>query len=373
MDIIVSTIEMYLGYIGYVWAKSEQLAGYLGYTPDHEIIVSCVFMFLNSCIGIVKDIPFKVYHTFVLEERHGFNKQTIGFFIKDQIKAFVVMQVLMIPIVSAIIYIVQHGGEHFFLWLWLFCGIVGLALMTIYPAVMLRCSTNGPLRKSIEDLAASLKFPLTKLLVVEGSKRSAHSNAYFYGLWKSKRIVLFDTLLLNKGKKEEEIENKEDIGKGCTDEEVLAVLGHELGHWKLGHVNKNIIIMQANLLFNFLIFSYLFKFDAFYLALGLPKGKKPILVGLLVILTYVLAAYNVVVHYLMTVLSRKFEYQADAFAKNLGFADKLKDSLIKLNIDNLGFPYYDKFYSAWHHSHPTLLQRIEALKDSKKSKNGEKY
>ncbi|KAL5287992.1 ZMPSTE24 family protein [Megaselia abdita] len=374
LDVIVTTIEMYLGYIGYVWAKSEDVAAYFGYSADHEILVSCIFMFLNSCIGIVKDIPFKVYHTFVLEERHGFNKQTVGFFIKDQIKAFVVMQVLMIPIISAIIYIVQHGGDQFFLWLWLFCGIVGLALMTIYPAVIAplfdkyRPLEDGPLKKSIEDLAASLSFPLTKLLVVEGSKRSAHSNAYFYGLWKSKRIVLFDTLLLNKGKKEEEVENKEDVGKGCTDEEVLAVLGHELGHWKLGHVTKNIIIMQANLLFNFLMFSYLFKFDAFYLALGLPKGKKPILVGLLVILTYVLAAYNVVVHYLMTVLSRKFEYQADAFAKELGFADKLKDSLIKLNIDNLGFPYYDKFYSAWHHSHPTLLQRLEVLKEDSKKK-----
>lgn len=373
MDVVVSTIEMYIGYIGYVWTKSEEVASYFGYSVDHEILISCIFMFLNSCIGIVKDIPFKIYHTFVLEEQHGFNKQTVGFFIKDQIKAFVVTQVLMIPIICAIIYIVQYGGDHFFLWLWLFCGIVGLALMTIYPAVIAplfdkyRPLEDGPLKKSIEDLAASLNFPLTKLLVVEGSKRSAHSNAYFYGLWKSKRIVLFDTLLLNKGKKEEEVENKEDVGKGCTDEEVLAVLGHELGHWKLGHINKNIIIMQANLLFNFLIFSYLFKFDAFYLALGLPKGKKPILVGLLVILTYVLAAYNMVLHFLMTVLSRTFEYQADAFAKDLGFADKLKDSLIKLNIDNLGFPYYDKLYSAWHHSHPTLLQRLEVLKaDSKK-------
>lgn len=372
MHFIVATIEIWCGFIGYLWIKSETVAAYFGYSADHEILISCIFMCLTSCLDVVKDIPFKVYHTFVLEEKHGFNKQTIGFFIKDQIKAFIIKQILMIPIISAIIYIIQNGGDQFFLWLWLFCGIVGLALMTIYPAVIAplfdkyRPLEDGPLKKSIEELAASLNFPLTKLLVVEGSKRSAHSNAYFYGLWKSKRIVLFDTLLLNKGKTEKEIENEDDVGKGCTDEEVLAVLGHELGHWKLGHVTMNIIIMQCNLLLVFFLFSQLFTVDRFYIAFGLPEGKRPILVGLVIILTYVLAGYNLVVHYFLTKLSRAFEYQADEFAKDLGYSDKLKDALVKLNIDNLGFPYYDKLYSSWHHSHPTLMQRLEAL-DNKKT------
>ncbi|XP_031634815.1 CAAX prenyl protease 1 homolog isoform X2 [Contarinia nasturtii] len=283
-------------------------------------------------------------------------------------------------------------------------------LMTLYPVFIAPLFDKysplevGPLRTSIEELAAKLKFPLAQLYVVEGSKRSAHSNAYFYGLWGSKRIVLFDTLLVNKGKtqttegvdntnetekltddehsksrtllkqtlraesEEKETENfkenyNENVGKGCKDEEVLAVLAHELGHWKLGHVTKNIIFMQFHLLLMFVTFAYLFKYDPLYRAVGFRVGERPVLVGLLLIVSYVLGPYNALINFLMTIVSRTFEYQADAFANDLGYSKELAKALIKLNIDNLGFPVYDWMYSAWNHSHPTLLQRIDRLKD----------
>lgn len=358
-------------------------------------------------------MPFKIYGTFVLEEKHGFNKQTPMFFIKDQIKGFVVGQLISIPISCAVIYIVQRGGDYFFVWLWLFTGILTLVLMTLYPVFIAPLFDKysplevGPLRTSIEELAAKLKFPLAQLYVVEGSKRSAHSNAYFYGLWGSKRIVLFDTLLINKGKtqkpatdaekkdddddtatetktddkehskeretsvaketegekKEKENENQE-VGKGCKDEEVLAVLAHELGHWKLGHVTKNIIFMQFHLLLMFATFAYLFKYDPLYQAVGFRGGERPVLVGLLLIVSYVLGPYNALINFFMTIVSRTFEYQADAFAKELGYSKELAKALIKLNIDNLGFPVYDWMYSAWNHSHPTLLQRLDRLKET---------
>lgn len=219
------------------------------------------------------------------------------------------------------------------------------------------------MRRSIEELAASLNFPLGQLFLVEGSKRSHHSNAYFTGLWGVKRIVLFDTLLLNKGQKDDSELAEDEKGKGCSNEEILAVLAHELGHWKLGHMLKNVVIMQTQLFLIFVLFSYLFKFEPLYLAVGLKEGQMPIIIGFLVIVMYVLAPWNTLISFMMTLLSRRFEYQADAFAKILGFSDDLIKALIKLHIDNLGFPVYDRFYSSWNHSHPTLLQRIARLKD----------
>ncbi|XP_039956487.1 CAAX prenyl protease 1 homolog [Bactrocera neohumeralis] len=367
-DVILMCIELYTGFIAVQWAWAIDLAKLLHLNADNEIIVSCLFGLVTSVIGTFKDLPFKIYSVFVLEEKHGFNKQTGGFFAWDQVKGFLVTQILMVPIISATVWIVQNGGDQFFIWLWLFTGITSLVLLTIYPIFIAPLFDKytpleqGPLRKSIEDLAAMLKFPLTKLYVVEGSKRSSHSNAYFYGLWNSKRIVLFDTLLLNKGKPDDSELKEEDKGKGCTNEEVLAVLGHELGHWKCGHVTKNIIIAQVHLLLLFVVFGYCFTYGPFYEAVGFQPGTRPIIVGLLVVFTYVMAPYNAIVNFAMTTLSRYFEYQADEFAHGLGFSKQLGQALIKLNLDNLGFPVYDWLYSACNHSHPTLLQRMDRLK-----------
>lgn len=374
-DIFIVSIELYCGMIAYLWNEAVVYTGRFHLNPVNEIHVSCVFLLIVNIIGIFKDLPFAIYSTFVLEAKHGFNKQTVAFFIKDQLKAFVVGQALTIPIVAAIVYIVQIGGDYFFVYLWGFICVVSLLLITLYPVYIaplfdkFRPLEQGELRKSIEELAASLKFPLGQLFIVEGSKRSHHSNAYFTGLFGVKRIVLFDTLLLNKGLPDDSTLDEDEKGKGCTNEEILAVLAHELGHWKLGHLSKNIVIVQLQLFLVFFMFAYLFKFEALYEAVGFTNGKQPIIVGFLVVIMYVLSPFNTVVSFLMTLLSRKFEYEADAFARQLGFSTDLCKSLIKLNIDNLGFPIYDYLYSNWNHSHPTLLQRMARLKDDSEDKN----
>ncbi|CAO1412960.1 unnamed protein product [Diamesa serratosioi] len=370
-DIFIISFELYCGFIALFWNQALVYTEQIGFlNSKNEIHVSVVFLIMVNIIGIFKELPFSIYSTFVLEEKHGFNKQTPLFFAKDQVKAFFVGQALTLPLVAGIIYIVQIGGEYFFVWLWVFVGVVSLLLITFYPVYIaplfdkFRPLDQGDLRSSIEELAASLKFPVGQLMVVEGSKRSHHSNAYFTGLWGVRRIVLFDTLLLNKGMEDDSTLADDEKGKGCTNEEVLAVLAHELGHWKLGHMTRNIFIMQIQLLLVFVMFSYLFKFPAMYEAVGFVDNKEPIIiVGFLVILTYILAPFNTVVSFLMTLLSRKYEYQADAFAKQLGFSKDLCKALIKLHVDNLGFPIYDPLYSSWNHSHPTLLQRMARLKD----------
>lgn len=371
-SVLITCLEIYFGLYAAFWKLSVEWVTKLGLNPENEIYVSCVFMVALILYGLVKETPTSVYKIFVLEERHGFNKQTPLFYVKDQIKGILLSLTLSLPVTSALIAIVQRGGDYFFLWLWAFVSVFSLLFMTIYPSVIAplfdtyRPLDDGELRTSIEALAQKLKFPLKKLFVVEGSKRSSHSNAYFYGLFNSKRIVLFDTLLLNKGATDVATVSDEDRGKGCTNEEVVAVLGHELGHWSLGHVTKNICIIQVHLLLIFYIFGVLFKNPLLYQALGFPAGVQPVLIGLVVVFTYVLAPYNAILGFAMTTMTRLFEYQADAFAQELGYADELGRALIKLNVDNLGFPIHDPLYSSWNHSHPTLLQRLARLEENKK-------
>ncbi|XP_024594636.1 CAAX prenyl protease 1 homolog isoform X2 [Neophocaena asiaeorientalis asiaeorientalis] len=337
---VEGTLILLFGGIPYLWRLSGRFCGYAGFGPEYEITQSLVFLLLATLFSALTGLPWSLYNTFVIEEKHGFNQQTLGFFMKDAIKKFIVTQCILLPVSSLLLYIIKIGGDYFFIYAWLFTLVVSLVLVTIYADYIAPLFDKftplpeGKLKQEIEVMAKSIDFPLTKVYVVQGSKRSSHSNAYFYGFFKNKRIVLFDTLLeeysvLNKDIQEEsgmepcndgegdceEIKAK-NKKQGCKNEEVLAVLGHELGHWKLGHTVKNIIISQ-------------------------------------------------VLSFCLTVLSRRFEFQADAFAKKLGKAKDLYSALIKLNKDNLGFPVSDWLFSMWHYSHPPLLERLQALKNSK--------
>jgi STE24 endopeptidase len=313
-----------------------------------------------------------------------------------------------LPVTAGLIFIIQAGGDYFFIYAWLFALTVTLVIVTVYAdyiAPLFDKFTplpDGELRTEIEKLASSINFPLTKLFVVEGSKRSSHSNAYFYGFFKNKRIVLFDTLLEDyapenkendqgkvqesdseskdkssqeeiQGKdenRETELENKEKSGqendatkkkkKGCKNNEVLAVLSHELGHWYLNHVMKQLILSQVNLFLCFFVFAALMKKAVLYSAFGF--STQPTLIGLIIIFQFIFAPYNEVLSFIITHITRRFEFQADAFASKMEYGGLLSSALIKLNEDNLSFPLSDWLYSAWHFSHPPLLDRLKALK-----------
>ncbi|XP_026477082.1 CAAX prenyl protease 1 homolog [Ctenocephalides felis] len=365
-SLCLTTFILYNGVFFTFWNRAQNFLQEFGYTKENEISISMVFLLFFNLFSTVLDLPFTIYYTFVLESKHGFNKQTVGFFIKDHIKQFIVMQVIFLLISAACIAIVKSGGEYFFVWLWLFAFGTSIIFMTIYPTYIAPLFDKftplevGALRTSIEKLAASLSFPLEQLFVVEGSKRSVHSNAYFTGMFGAKRIVLFDTLLhkIDEDTKEE---------KGCNDSEILAILAHELGHWKYNHIWKRIGVMQLNLLLLFVIFSIMFKYNALYSALGFPNDVRPVLVGLLSVMQFVMAPYNTILNFFMIVLTRKHEFEADTFAVKLHFSDSLKHALLKLHKDNLGFPANDWLYSTWNHTHPTLLQRLNHI-DEKKQK-----
>nr|CAD7256072.1 unnamed protein product [Timema shepardi] len=410
-SIIEATLLIVFYGLLYFWNISSVSLNKLGYTTYNEVLQSIMFVFIMNVFNTIISLPFSVYYTFVLEERHGFNKQVsanleglhaetthaerwftvisskvvlggVACFTLYQLYIYIYLHIIIQTLVLLLyinIYVrylfntnqsQKHsqedyfttwlftpvGGDYFFIYLWVFAMVTTIFLMTIYPNVIAPLFdkytplSQGMLRARIEDLAQSISFPLTKLYVVEGSKRSTHSNAYFYGFFNNKRIVLFDTLLKDyvpEGKKKEEIteEEKTPSGekKGCDDNEVLAVLGHELGHWKLNHVLKNIIIMQVNLFLTFLVFGLLFKYDALYKVVGFQK-EKPVIIGMLVVLQFILSPYNAVLSFMLTILSRRFEFQADQFAMSLGKTHFLRRALVKLNQDNLGFPVYDWLY-----------------------------
>ena len=212
-----------------VWLVRYIPAQYTG-----EIMHTLIFFFTFNLITTAINLPISYYSTFVLEEKFGFNKQTLQLWVTDMLKGQALMAAFGIPLLSGFLAIIQKTGNQFFFYLWLFSVGVQVAGITIYPILILPLFNKlapleeGPLKASVEALARRLQFPLKELYVIDGSKRSAHSNAYFYGLPWKKHIVIYDTL----------------IEKSET-EEVVAVLSHELGHWSLGHTTKLFGIAQV--------------------------------------------------------------------------------------------------------------------------------
>jgi STE24 endopeptidase len=199
-----------------------------------EISHTLIFFFTFNLITTVLSLPTSYYSTFVLEEKFGFNKSTVKLWVTDMLKSQGLMVVLGAPLLSAFLKIIQSTGTKFFYYLWLFGIAVQLFAITIYPIFILPLFNKlsplqpGELKTGVEALARKLNFPLQEMYVIDGSKRSAHSNAYFYGLPWKKHIVIYDTL----------------IEKSET-QEVVAVLGHELGHWSLSHTTKLFGIAQV--------------------------------------------------------------------------------------------------------------------------------
>lgn len=392
----LGTLGMYFFITKHLWTLTGRILVSTGLKSPGEITQTLAFVLIGSVISTILDLPWSLYSNFVIEERHGFNKQTIGFYLKDKVKKLIVSQAILNPILAVTIYIIQSGGDYFFIYLWIFVFAVTIIMMTIYPDFIAPLFDKytplpeGELRSGIESLAESIEFPLKKLYVVDGSKRSAHSNAYFYGFYKNKRIVLFDTLIEGYKSPEESTKDSAPSGggegndgkpsgegtscnqpidgatnekkrtSGCNNEEVIAVLAHELGHWKMNHVLKNLIISEINLFLCFMVFGLLYKNKLIYASFGFMHAQ-PIFIGLMIIFQYIFSLYNEIMGFLMMILSRKFEFEADSFAKHLNKVAPLRSALIKLNKDNLSFPIYDHLYSMWNHSHPPLLERLDAL------------
>eukprot|EP00192_Tetraselmis_astigmatica_P006126 CAMPEP_0117661988 /NCGR_PEP_ID=MMETSP0804-20121206/7823_1 /TAXON_ID=1074897 /ORGANISM="Tetraselmis astigmatica, Strain CCMP880" /LENGTH=439 /DNA_ID=CAMNT_0005468877 /DNA_START=465 /DNA_END=1784 /DNA_ORIENTATION=+ len=354
VDFLVSIAVLWYGAMPWLWARCGDLLGALGWTAswtvaNQEVAQTVLLIYASSAISMLTDIPWSMYNTFVIEQRHGFNKQTLSCFIGDQVKA-VALGTVLIPIaVGPLTKIMQVASPYTAIYLWGFTCTFSLFMMTIYPVAIAPLFNKfeplkeGPLKKSIETLAGSLKFPLRKLYVMDGSKRSGHSNAYMYGFFKNKRIVLYDTLC-----------------KQCNENEVVAVLAHELGHWKLGHTLALFLVTQAIQLSHFSLFTLVRTSDDLFTSFGFVDSR-PVFVAFM-LFTYISAPTAKVIGLLANAITRRFEFQADAFAVSLGHSSKLSAALLKLEKENLSVLHVDPWYSRLHYSHPPLVERMAAIR-----------
>ncbi|ORY79860.1 CAAX prenyl protease 1 [Protomyces lactucae-debilis] len=343
-----------------VWDLSGRLAARIApAVVAGPIFHAICFVMTFVQISTLLNLPLSLYSTFVLEEKFGFNKQTLRLFITDLIKGQVLTVAIGSPVLWAFLKIVNHFGRSFFFYLWVFFLAFQALMITVYPIFIqplfnkLEPLPEGKLRTEIEKLAGSLHFPLKHLYVIDGSKRSAHSNAYFFGLPWSKHIVLFDTLI-----------------EQSSQEEIVAVLAHELGHWQLSHTSRILAISQIHIFCLFALFSCFITNGSVYRSFGFTKGVMPIVVGF-ILYGDILTPLDSVLTLGMNMLSRKHEYEADAFAKELGYDHELGEALVKLQVKNLSTMDPDAWFSAYHHSHPTLTERLRAISWQKGSKKGQ--
>ncbi|KAJ6679734.1 CAAX PRENYL PROTEASE 1 [Salix purpurea] len=350
VTILLDSAILFYGILPWFWKKSGSFVVLAGFNEENEILHTLAFLAGVMIWSQITDLPFSLYSTFVIEARHGFNKQTIWLFFRDLFKGICLSILLGPPIVSAIILIVQKGGPYLAIYLWAFMFVLSLVMMTLYPvfiAPLFNKFTPGELREKIEKLASSLKFPLKKLFVVDGSTRSSHSNAYMYGFFKNKRIVLYDTLI-----------------QQCKDDvEIVAVIAHELGHWKLNHTMYSFIAVQILTFLQFGGYTLVRNSTDLFRSFGFDT--QPVLIGLIIFQHTVIPIQHLV-SLGLNLVSRSFEFQADAFAKKLGYGSALRAGLVKLQEENLSSMNTDPWYSAYHYSHPPLVERLAAIDESDK-------
>lgn len=300
-----------------------------------------------AVLNAVIDLPFSLWRTFVIEERFGFNKMTPRLFAIDAAKGALLGAVIGLPLLAAVLWLMERMGDCWWLYVWLFWLGFNLLALLIYPTVIAPLFNkftplaDESLRSRIEALLARCGFRSSGLFVMDGSKRSSHGNAYFTGFGAARRIVFFDTLL-----------------EKLAPAEIEAVLAHELGHYKRRHVWKRIgLLALASLAFLWLLGALI---DApwFYAGLGMQaQGAAPALV----LFSLVIPLFAFPLSPLMSALSRRHEYEADAYAARQTRTADLVAALVKLYRDNAATLTPDPLYSTFYDSHPPAAARIAHL------------
>ena len=278
---------------------------------------------------------------------------TMKTFITDTIKTLLLKIIFLPIIIILLIKVINWGGKNFYIYAEIFTIIIIFIFLWIYPNFIaplynkFKELEEGEIKERIFKLAQKVNYPLKKLYEVDESTRSAHSNAYLYGIGNNKRIVLYDTLI-----------------KKLLPEEIEAVLGHEIGHWKKSHNIKTLIITFIHVFILFYVFGFFMNDERIFLSFGFEN--KSIFIGLY--LYFVLySPISYVTDILQLKFIRTFEFEADQFSKELGYSEQLISGLKKLFEKNLSDMDPDPLYSLVNNSHPTLIERVRALNEKKKS------
>ncbi len=316
---------------------------------SNPILMGTTFIVSIMLIASFIDLPFSIYRNFVLEQKFGFNRMTAKTFIADLIKEILLTLILMIPLIYAILYLMNISsiGDYWWIYVWVIISLFTLTMMWIYPSFIAPIFNkfnpldNDALKSRINNLLERTGFGSDGIFVMDGSKRSSHGNAYFTGIGKNKRIVFFDTLL-----------------KGMEDKEIEAILAHELGHFHHKHTRQRMISSFIFSLASLALLGYLINQNWFYNGLGVAEPSSH---TALVLFSLALPVFSFFVTPISNLVSRKHEFQADAFAASHTDANDLISSLTKLYKENSSSLSPDKLYSAFHDSHPSAILRIERL------------
>lgn len=318
---------------------------------SNAVIVSLIFFGLIGFASDLINIPFSLYDTFVIEKKFGFNTMTLKTFIADHIKSWLLALGIGVPVLGLITWFYYKTGKNFWWYAWILITAFSVFINFFYSELIVPLFnkqtplSEGPLRNLIEDFASRAGFRLRNIYVIDGSKRSTKANAYFSGFGPKKRIVLYDTL-------------QHDL----TTEEIVAVLAHEIGHYKKKHVIMNLfssLLMTGIMLF---LLSVVIKNPNLSIALG--SGKTSFHLGLIVF-GILYSPLSLVIGLLTNYISRRNEFAADRYAKEHFNPAHLASGLKKLSVKNLSNMMPHPAYVFFHYSHPPLLQRLERLEGGK--------
>ena len=312
-----------------------------------QLSLLAAFFLINGLL----ELPLGWFQTFRLEERFGFNKSTIGLWLGDIVKGTVMAAVIGLPLAALFLWLMQEAGSLWWLWAWGIWVVFNLLLMVIFPTFIaplfnkFKPLEDGELAQRVQQLMQRCGFNAKGLFVMDGSKRSAHANAYFTGLGHSKRVVFFDTMLAR-----------------LQPDEVEAVLAHELGHFHFRHIAKRLIAMFALSLAAFALLGWLYNQVWFYTGLGVvPNMMSPNAALALILFMLVTPVFGYFLSPLMAQLSRKHEFEADAYAVRQTGNKALPDALLKLYEDNASTLTPDPLYVKWYYSHPPASERLARM------------
>lgn len=328
---------------GFAWVNSVALS-----VSANSILTALVFFGILMFVSDILTTPFSVYDTFVIEEKFGFNKTTPKTFVLDKLKGWLLGAIIGGGLLALIIYIYQLTTSNFWIYAWMVISTFSIFMVLFYSNLIVPLFNKqtplpeGELKSAIENFSSKVGFKLDNIYVIDGSKRSTRANAYFTGLGAKKRIVLYDTLI-----------------NDLTTNELVAVLAHEIGHYKKHHVIWSLLlgILQTGIVLY--IFSLFVGNPILSAALGVAEPSFHI--GLIAF-GVLYSPISMVTGLAMNIFSRKNEYQADAFAAKHFDTNEMASALKKLSVTNLSNLRPHPVYVFFHYSHPTLLQRLEALK-----------
>lgn len=337
---VIYVCALYLGLLGFIdtWVSS---------LIDNAVWKDLALLGLLYMGSDLLSLPFSYYKTFVIEEKYGFNKSSVGTFVLDKVKGYLLAAVVGGGLIWLLLYLVDTLGENFWLYFWGVASVFIVLTNMFYTSLIvplfnkLKPLEDGELRSAIEDYSKKIGFPLTNIYVVDGSKRSAKANAYFSGIGPNKKIVLFDTLI-----------------KNHSTEELVAVLAHEVGHYKKKHIIQTLFLSLGQIGVTLFLLSKVIFSESISLGLGAEDSSfalNLIAFGLL------FSPLSTLVGLLMNMVSRKNEYEADQYAAETSSSKDLQNALRQLSKDNLSNLTPHPAYVFFHHSHPPVSLRLEAL------------